>query len=120
MKKLLATGTILAAAVFALAGCAGTSSDSAEGPSSGSLDYYSVSLPNGENVDCIGSVYTGNAYVPDCDWANTYEGPLHSDDNGALESYVVENPVGDPVVCVSSVYTGSAKGADCNWPVIDR
>lgn len=120
MKKLIATGAILAVAALALAGCAGHRDASDEGPSSGSLEYYSVALPDGQNVDCIGSVYTGNAYVPDCDWPNVYEGPLHSDNSGSLESYVVKNPVGEDVICVSSVYTGSAKGPDCDWSALTR
>lgn len=120
MKKLIATGAILAVAALALAGCAGHRDASDEGPSSGSLEYYSVALPDGQNVDCIGSVYTGSAYVPDCDWDNTYEGPRHSDNNGSLESYVVKNPVGEDVICVSSVYTGSAKGPDCDWSALAR
>lgn len=122
MKKLLATGAVLTVAALSLTGCAGGgSSDEPSSPntSAKSLKFYSVELPSGKNVDCIGSQYAASVIDPDCDWANTYEGPLHADQDG-LQTYVITSPEGIEVTCVASRYSLSVIDPDCDWSATAR
>lgn len=118
MKKLLATGAILAVAAIALSGCASHSSDEQTGPNdtAKTLKFYSVALPDGKNVDCVGSLYSGAVIEPDCDWANSYGGSPNAE-SGSLQSYVVTSPAGVEITCVGSRYTGSVIHPDCDWPI---
>lgn len=119
--RVVALAAIFAAAAM-LSGCASPITDSEEsttaGPSAGSLELYTVAIPNSKAVDCVASKYTGSMVIPDCDWANVRAASsVNSDDSGTLESYTVKGDDGQEVVCVASKYTGSVIAPDCNWAI---
>lgn len=118
MKKIFAVITVLAS--FALSGCGSSvhlNSDP-KGPvvKRNTLAVYSVSLPDGKSVDCIGSVYSSDTIDPDCDWKNIYDSDQAvGEKSNKLQSYVVKVRDGREIICIGSVYTSDVVPPDCNW-----
>ena len=117
MKKLLSLTALGFAALLSLTGC---SSSEPVGPASSAesttLRVYEVELPGDRAVDCVGSKFSGNIIMPDCNWSATYAiEPSAELSSATLRSYSVELSDGGSVLCVGSTYSSNAVAPDCDW-----